>query len=158
MRTQLLLSALMAMLLVGCSDNTTTRRYNISVKNETSAPVTIWLTKDGGPVEPAWSSPEQLAITKPAYDETIGGVTVPAGKTADTGTIEGKFRPGAYAWLRVYEGQRTFSEILAISRGNPARTDVPLSPGKNDIVVKKVAGQFVAVGTRESDRAPAAGK
>ena len=40
---------------VGC-----TRSYEVSVHNKTPSAITLWLTKDGGPQEVGWLSPEQL--------------------------------------------------------------------------------------------------
>lgn len=137
MRTTLgLLWALTVTLLAGCS-STTQRVYDISVRNETDRPVTLWLTKDGPPAQREWRSPEQLAIQAPGHEERIGGTVVPPGKTAYTGPIEGLFRPGAHAWLRIYDGQfKSFSDLLAVSP-NSGRVDHVLDPGKNELIVKQ---------------------
>ena len=145
MRTIALLSTLLlALVAVGCSSDTKTYSFQVSVKNATNRPITIWLVKDGPPVEQGWRSPEQLAMSLPGHEERISGAVIPPGKSADTGTREGKFAPGTYAWLRVYDGPQRLSEILAISRGNPARLDVPLDPGICRIVIKDQAGRIKA--------------
>jgi hypothetical protein len=144
MRKSILLSALLATLTIGCSDNTQRRTYDISVSNETAGPITVWLTKDGGPIEPGWRSPEQLARVAPAHEERIAGLVIPPGKTGATGPVEGHFQRGADAWLRIYEGQRKFSEILAISHDSPSRIDVPLRPGQNRLKVHTKSGQIAA--------------
>ena len=135
---------LLALVAVGCSSDTKIYSFQVSVKNATNRPITIWLVKDGPPVEQGWRSPEQLAMSLPGHEERISGKVIPAGKTADTGNLDGKFAPGTYAWLRVYDGQQRLSEILAISRGNPARLDVPLDPGISRIVIKDRAGRITA--------------
>ena len=133
----LLLGLLLAsFLLVGCS-STKEYTFDISVKNDTGRPITVWLTKDGPPREEGWRSPEDLAYTSPAHEERIGGKLVHPGKTAYIDSIKGKFEEGTYAWLRVYDGRYdVFSDLLAVSRGNPKRVDMALDPGKNHLVVK----------------------
>lgn len=138
----------LALLAIGCS-NTKTFKYDISVQNQTDRPITVWLTKDGAPVEKGWRSPEQLAMTLPAHEERISGLVIPPGKTAESGVVSGKFAPGVSAWLRVYDGKHKFSELLAMSPGDPDRLDVPLDPGKSTVVVKDIQGKLSAVPTRE---------
>ncbi len=122
-------------LLLGVGGCAKSLMYDVSVTNDGSHPVTIWLTKDGPPDEAAWLSPEQVAFDPKLAGDVIAGVTVPPGKTASTGTIKGDFSSGANAILRVYEGKLTIAEILAISRGNPNRIDVVLPPGVSHWVV-----------------------
>jgi hypothetical protein len=130
------------MLLVGCSSSKQ-YTYEISVRNNSGGPVTIWLTKDGPPAEKGWRSPEQVAIQAPGHEERISGVTVPDGKTASTGLVKGEFEPGSYAWLRIYEGKyANFSELLAVSSKSAKRVDQPLDPGVNRLVVKSRNGRI----------------
>jgi hypothetical protein len=119
---------------VGCSD-VQTRQYQVTVQNDSSKPVTVWLTKNGEMYEGHWKAPEDYAIESPHAKDPISGVVVPAHKTADTGVISGKFRPDTDAILRVYPGQLTFNEILAASKKNGGRQDVVLQPGSNQIVI-----------------------
>jgi hypothetical protein len=119
----------------GCS-SAQKRTYEVTVKNESTRPVTVWLTKNGPPYEQGWKAPEDLAIELPVGDERIAGVVVPAGRTASTGQVVGHFAPGVQAILRVYLGQKGFDEILAISRGSPDRMEIVLKPGANDILLK----------------------
>lgn len=127
---------------VGCS-STETRKYDISVRNEMGHPVTIWLTKDGPPLEAGWRSPEQLAATTSGHNEKLSGVVVPSGKTAFTGEVKGEFGPHTSAWLRVYDGQwRQLSDLLAVSPKSSDRRDFPLDPGKNFLVVKEFQGKM----------------
>jgi hypothetical protein len=144
-----------AMLTVGCSS---TREYafDITVRNESPGPVTIWLTKEGPPIEQGWRSPEQVAIQAPGHEERIGGVLVPPGKTASTGPIKGKFEPGSSAWLRIYDGKyANFSDLLAVSPKSSKRVDQPLDTGKNRLVVKSLNGKIYveADETRPATRA-----
>lgn len=132
------------MLLVGCS-SAKEYTFDISVKNNTGGPITIWLTKEGRPVEKGWRSPEQVAMQSPGHEERIGGVLVPDGKTASpNGPVKGKFEPGSFAWLRVYDGKyANFSDLLAVSPRSMKRVDYPLDPGKNVLIVRKNGSRLV---------------
>jgi hypothetical protein len=120
-------------LVLGCDQ---TRSYDVSLKNDSTKPVTIWLTKSGPKFEQGWKSPEDLAIESPKMNEKIAGVVVPPGKTAATGNVTGTFEPRVDAILRVYLGQKDFNELLATNRQSLDRTDVVLKPGTNRILVK----------------------
>lgn len=122
-------------LLLLCGGCTVSRTYEVSVRNDTSGPITIWLTKDGPPEQEAWLSPEQIAIDPTRATPEIGGVVVPAGKTASTGPTKGQFYSDVNAVLRVYEGQFTLAQLLAISRGSPNRIDTILPLGDSKWVV-----------------------
>ncbi len=143
------------MLATGCS-STKEYSFKISVRNETPGPVTIWLTKEGPPMEPGWRSPEQLAIQSPGYEERIGGQLVPAGKTATTDLVKGKFEPGSSAWLRVYDGKYpSFSDLLAVSPKSAKRVDHPLDPGVNRLVVRARNGKIYVEAQDVATTAPA---
>ena len=115
-----------AALLLGCGAKT--RTFDVSVSNDTKEPITVWLTKDGPPYEKSWRSPEDLAIESPT-GARVAGVKIPPGQSATTGRMKGKFAEGTLAILRVYGGDYTFSELLAVSRKSPNRADVPIYPG-----------------------------
>jgi hypothetical protein len=139
LRTILVLAGLLA---VGCS-STQKVGFDITVKNDTDRPITIWLTKDGPPAEKGWRSPEQIAMSVPAHEERIAGMLVNPGKTAFTGPITGEFARGSYPFLRIYDGRYDrFSDLLAVSRGD-RRIDQPLDAGKNQFVVRDVKGRLV---------------
>lgn len=133
MRAQALLIGL-SLWIGGC---TVGRTYEVSVKNDTAGPVTIWLTKDGPPSEDQWLSPEQIAIHPPKTTEALGGVVVPPGKTADTGRIKGQFYSDVNAVLRVYEGQLTLAQLLSVSHGSPNRVDQMLPKGRSNWIVEE---------------------
>src|SRR5688572_28093159 len=110
--------------------------YQVEVKNQTSEPVTLWLTKDGPPPEEGWYSPEQLATmpeeVRPVYDLAI----VAPGRTATTEEMSGDFPKGTRAVLRVYEGQKELFHILQDAKaGKERRVDKPLKKGMNRFVV-----------------------
>src|SRR5215207_8053952 len=79
---------------VGCATRTET--FDVSVRNESAGPITIWLTKTGGPEEEGWRSPESIAINFVVEDEKLGGVIVPPRNTATTGKTKGKFDRDSY--------------------------------------------------------------
>ncbi len=127
----LFLLPLLAFLSIGCASYET-RTYDVSVKNETNQPLTLWLTKNGDKYETGWKSPEELAMESPRNERAISGVIVAPGETAFTGPIQGEFAYNTSAYLRVYLGQLSINETLAVSRGSPRRVDVRLYPGKSD--------------------------
>src|SRR6185312_15046167 len=92
MRTLLALPLLL--LLVGCS---TTRTFDIEVKNETGTPLTVGLVKEGDPFEPEWASPEDAAI---AQQQPIAYMwaAIDTGKTATMGPVKGEFNSKAKAY------------------------------------------------------------
>jgi hypothetical protein len=126
--------SLLAFVVIGCQ-SIQTRTYDVNVKNDSAKPITIWLTKNGPAWESGWKSPEDIAIESPKANEKIAGVVVPAGKTASTGKMTGKFAPNVDAILRIYLGQQTFNELLAINQDSPDRIDFILRPGRNDVLV-----------------------
>lgn len=127
---------LLAALLTGCTPMQI-RSYDLTVRNQTAQPLTIWLTKNGPAWERGWKSPEDLAIESPAASEPIAGVVVPPGRSARTGKVTGKFAPATDAVLRIYRGQRSFNELLAISRDSPDRIDYILPAGQSVLVVEQ---------------------
>ena len=137
----LLAVAAAAVALGGCAQ---TRTYQVAVRNETSQPITLGFAKEeGGPYEPQWATPEQVAIESPSYsDRSWDSVVVPPGRTGVAGPIEGKFDGSARAFLRVYEGELKLNDVLAVSRGSPRRVDVPLAAGKNALIVHEDAGKL----------------
>lgn len=142
---------LCCLLAVGCQSYEK-RVYDVTLKNDSTGPVTVWLTKDGPPYEPGWLAPEDLAIESPkGPTHVISGLVVASGKTAFTGPRKGQFEPQTRAVLRVYAGQLKFEEMLATSEDDKRRIDLRLHPGVSDLVV---TGTTNAVQVKESDAAP----
>src|SRR5947209_589881 len=104
---------LFALFAIGCTSYEK-RVYDISVHNESNQPITLWLTKNGPAYESGWKSPEDQALEMPRNQHGISGVIVPPGKTAFTGPHRGKFAYNTSAYLRVYLGELSINEILAI--------------------------------------------
>ena len=138
---------------VGCATRTET--FDVAVRNESADPITIWLTKTGGPEEEGWRSPESIAINFVVEDEKIGGVIVPAKNTATTGKTKGKFAPDSYAVLRVYRGEMRMSELLANGSDSPNRADLVLDPGLNRLIVTDTDGKITV---RHADAPPPGAK
>jgi hypothetical protein len=127
-------------LLVGCAE---TRTFQIAVRNETTQPLTCGVTKEGGKYERQWRSPEQAVVRTTGDDERgWDSVVVPPGETRSAGPVKGDFSGGAVAVLRVYAGDLTLSDVLAISRDSPSRIDVPLDEGRNAVIIRDAAGKL----------------
>jgi hypothetical protein len=126
---------------VGCAQS---RTYYVAVSNKTDQPLTIGYAKFGGPMEPALASPEAAGISSPGSNEDLWpSVVAEPGKLAES-KVEGKFNSGSELTLRIYAGKLKLSQVLAISRGQPNRIDLPLEPGINRFRVTSDAGKLVA--------------
>ncbi len=121
------------LLAVGCQSYEK-RRFDVVIKNNASKPITIGLSKRGGPPEEVWASPEELAVD-PRSGDTAWGTVVPPGKTAYPSNIVGHFTRNGVGYVRIYAGDLTLTEILAIGRGSRERIDWRLRPGKTTLVV-----------------------
>ncbi len=120
--------------------------YQVEVKNHTTQPVTLWLTKDGPPPEEGWYSPEQLATMpadlRPTYDLAI----VPPGRTGATAPMTGEFPRGTNAVVRVYQGAKELFHILEDAKaGEESRVDKTLKKGMNRFVVVEAGDGKIAV-------------
>src|SRR5512132_4152727 len=104
---KLVIVSAVAILLIGC--NSTRKSYQVSVKNQSPRPVTLWLTKDGPPAEEGWLTPEQIVneSRQLRYDLAF----VPPGKTGYTGKMTGEFPTGTNAVLRVYDGEKEVFDL-----------------------------------------------
>jgi hypothetical protein len=147
----LCLAIFVALICTGCATRTET--VDVSVRNDAAQPVTVWLTKIGGPEQEGWRSPESIAINFVVGEEPIGGVIVPPKSTARTGKRSGKFDRESYPVLRVYRGEMKLSEMLANGKDSPNRADVVLEPGVNRFVVTDPAGKLTV---DRADTLPAA--
>src|SRR5256885_647147 len=68
---------LFACALTGC---TTTQTFDVSVKNQTSRPVTVGFVKEGPPFEAHWASPEDYASLPPSRQPARWGQVIPEDK------------------------------------------------------------------------------
>jgi hypothetical protein len=138
MRTIIGLSLLL--LTVGCASN---RSYDVAVKNQTDGWLTIGLIKEGGPIQPDWEAPE-AALSNDRKPSAVMWEQVPPGKTADTGAVKGRFFRHSEAVLRVYEGKLGLEGMMAISKGQPNRIDIPLHAGFNRFEVSQQGDELVS--------------
>ena len=118
---------------VGCAPKAT---FQLTITNGTDRPVTVGVVKDGPPYEPAFATPEDLAMEFPMATPPRWGRVIPPGRTIDSPPLTGTFPRGTTASLRVYGGEGTSAELLATSSQSPDRLDVLLFPGLNEIVVR----------------------
>lgn len=123
---------ILASLVVGCG--TTKATFDVALKNATSRPLTVGFVKDGPPSDPEWASPESYALWPPSRQPSVWGAVIEQGKTANV-RVTGEFGQGEGAYLRVYAGEHTLGELLAISRGTGDRIDLPLEPGRDNAFV-----------------------
>jgi len=105
------------------------------VKNETDEPISVGLVKNGPPMETAWASPMQIAVNAPHLSGSRWGGLVQPGETIVIGPQKGAFDSGTIAFLRVYRGNWSVQELLAISPDSPNRLDVPLDNGRSDWII-----------------------
>jgi hypothetical protein len=139
---RLMATLFVALCICGCAP---TKTYQVTVRNDLNQPITVWLTKSGEPAEANWLSPEQIAIGENPAGGRMAGTPLPPGKIAETGKIKGKFPQGTQAVLRIYLGQHTLDELLAINRSNKAlRLDLWLDPGSTQLIVREEGGVLVA--------------
>lgn len=143
---------LLLSLVVGCAH---TRTYQVAVTNHTNGPITFGLVKEGEPYERKWASPEQATINGDKPSAAMWGA-IPPGRTAESNPVRGKFTRDSIAELRIYEGNLNLVEILAVSRGQPNRLDLPLHPGLNEFVVTDEGGQFRATAQGPQPTSPVA--
>ena len=129
-------STTFAALLLFCSINCAPQvSFQLSILNQTTHPLTVGVIKEGDPYEPALASPEQLAINTSLEALPPWGHVIPPGKTIDSPPITGAFAHGAAAVLRVYRGQFSNAQLLAISNPSPDRAELLLFPGLTQIIV-----------------------
>lgn len=143
------------LLVVGTGCYTEQRAYQVSVHNQLAQPITCWMVKEDGPQENGWLSPEDIGVANPVSDDRLPDVIVPAGKTASCGPILGKFdKERGRAYLRVYAGTPTLTEMLAIGRNSMSRLDLLLEPGPNAFTIDAPAGILTASKTAATQPSP----
>ena len=137
---QKLLLALIVIVAGGCAS---TRSYQVMVQNRTPGPLTVGFVKDGPVFEERWASPEVLSNLPPSRMPAHWGMTIQRGETRAL-TIAGKFDPETHAFVRVYLGTHSASELLAMSEGMGDRLQMVLSPqGDNNFVIEEHDSRLV---------------
>jgi hypothetical protein len=130
----------LVLLATGCAAE---HSFDVSIKNTTGNSLTIGLVKFGPPLQAKWASPEDFAIGTPMRPEARWGGLLPPEKIADIRQT-GKFGQGSAAFVRIYSGDHTLSELLAMGRRDPGRLDLPITPGENMYVISTVEGKLTA--------------
>jgi len=120
------------MLAIGCSNQT----FEVKVANQTDQTLTVGIVKDGPPYEKHLAAPGEWAVDTQLEYLPPWGNPVPPGRTIDSGAISGSFPSGTRCYLRIYRGQHSNAELIAISEPSFDRIDVILFPGLNEIVVE----------------------
>ena len=123
---------LLAFMAAGCAQK---REYQVTVHNRLDVPITVGLIKEGPPLERDWASVEQMAIAAHGDEVPPWGMVIPAGRRAESPMVPGSFERGARAMLRVYRGEHSNAELMAISDGSPDRATLTLFPGNNELLV-----------------------
>jgi len=147
--------AILSLLAGGCASTKAT--FQALITNNTDQPISAGLVKEaprqvvarsGRPaVEEGWAAPEDVAIAAPQLTGRPWGVVIAPGKSAVIGPQTGDFPLGLLASLRIYIGDHTVDELLAISRDDPDRLDIFLLPGKTVYVITKRDGKVIATET-----------
>ncbi len=139
-----------SLLVLGCAGE---QSYHVAVRNETEGPLTMGLVKEGGEFEAEWASPEEIAAATRADEQRRwDAATVGPGQSGVAGPVSGRFGGDARAVLRVYAGEGSMNDLMAISRGSPDRIDVPLRPGRNAIIVRREGGKLAYERANPSSR------
>jgi hypothetical protein len=145
MKFRTLLMSVMLCSAVGCATRSET--YSVSVKNQTTTPLTIGFTKEGPPYQDQWMAPEDIAVDRMVKPELYSwGILLEPVKTATTkDDMTAKLQGDTLAYLRVYRGHLNLLQILAISSGSSSRVDLPLMPGNNSVVIIERDGKLAAI-------------
>ena len=139
-----LIVALIASMLCACSAPKQT--FRVELTNTTSGPISAAFTKQmyrGRPaIEEGWSAPEDIAIVAPMLTDRRWGQRIDPGQMRVLGPLEGHFPTGIQPFLRVYAGDRSIDELLAVSRGDRGRIDIPLSLGSARYIIREQDGRL----------------
>jgi hypothetical protein len=131
MRFTCVLPVAFLLLAAGCSQQS----FEVSLSNQTGDPLTIGIVKDGPPYDPDLAGPGEWAVNTRLDALPPWGHVVPPGRTIDSGKVSSRFPAGTRAYLRIYRGQHSNAELIAISEG-PDRLDVLLFPGQNVLTIQ----------------------
>ena len=112
----------------GCAERQT---FQIVVTNRMLTPITVGPIKDGPPYEPNWGTVEQWSMGRGVDEAPAWGMLVPPGRTADSGKLAASLETGTRVFLRVYRGEHSNAELMAMSEGPDSRLTLPLFPGMN---------------------------
>lgn len=123
---------------IGCSARGS---FDVAIHNQTSEPLSAGFVKSGGPMDPKWTTPSDIAIHSPQLTDRHWGALVPPGKTIHLNSSS-NFSKGSTAYLRIYSGDNTVDNLLAISPGSSDLAQHALDNGKSAFVVQRDQGQL----------------
>jgi len=142
-----------AAVFAGCAPATQERTYSIYVTNKLSQKITVFLTKNGPPVEDQWLSPAQWAAGPISEDNKIlNCAVVDPGEMVGIQKATGHFEGSTEAVLQIYEATGRIADLAAIELDDPRRVDYVLNPGRNDLIVLP-DGDGIRVETASSNSA-----
>ncbi len=144
-----LVAVCLASMILGCVGSPPATEFTVEIMNISPTPVSAGLLKTREPKEEGWTAPADVAIHSPEYSDRHWGELIRAGETKVLGPKVGHFQPGSAAILRVYGGNPTIEELMAVGRTDPDRVDVLLAAGRSSYVVTVRNGRLVAVRAEE---------
>jgi hypothetical protein len=130
--SRILLCLIFLLFAIGCAPRLT---FDVSVTNETRDPITLGIVKTAPPFERDFAGPERFAIDSPQAPSPPWGHVVPPGRTIDSPPVTGSFPEDARAYLRVYRGEHSNAQLMAISEPSPDRIEILIFPGHNRIII-----------------------
>jgi len=124
----------------GCAPAAQERTYSIYVTNQLPQKITVFLTKNGPPIEDQWMTPGQWAAGPISEDSQIANfAVVKPGEMVGIQKVTGHFDEHTDAVLQVYEATGRIDDLAAMELDDPRRADYVLSPGRNDLIVSSSA-------------------
>ncbi|MGA2500236.1 MAG: hypothetical protein ABSH20_21050 [Tepidisphaeraceae bacterium] len=144
-----LIAVCLASMVLGCVGDPPATQFTVEVMNISPAPVSVGLVKTREPKEEGWTTPADVAIHSPEYSDRHWGELIRPGETKVLGPREGHFQPGSVAVLRVYGGNPTIDELMAVGLRDPDRVDVLLPAGQSSYVITIRGGRLTAVRAAE---------
>ncbi|MFI5377743.1 MAG: hypothetical protein ACHRHE_00435 [Tepidisphaerales bacterium] len=144
-----LIAVCLATVLVGCVGDPPATEFVVEVMNISPEPVSAGLVKTREPKEEGWTAPADVAIHSPELGDRHWGELIRPGETKVLGPRKGHFQPGSVAVLRVYGGNPTIDELMAVGTSDPDRVDVLLAAGRSSYVMTIRSGRLVAVRAEE---------
>ena len=130
-------------LMTGCSSGTS-GNFEVVVKNQTTESLSASLVKMNGKMEPAFATPAQIFMEAPELAGRSWGTLIKPGETATLGPVEMSLEQGSYPVIRVYEGNKTISELVAVGTHDPDTCSMMLPIGKSAFVMVKKKGKLTA--------------
>jgi hypothetical protein len=94
--------------------------------------------------EDNWAAPEDIAIHAPPLTARHWGRLIKPGQTIIIGPQTGHFPDGVRPVLRIYGGDPTVEEALAVGRADPDRLDIDLWPGRSAYIITTDDKRLVA--------------